>query len=145
MSSTSGVHRRHGLHILHEPRIKATGEANGLLSNITKSVNLIFVHGLCGSAMLSWTHPRSKEFWPSWLHEEAEYENVRISTFGYDACFKNLLAPVNILGISDFAKQLLDALDLHFDKYGDVGYPTTAFLTLEPHYFRWAQYGWIGR
>jgi hypothetical protein len=142
MSSTSDV-RPHGLQILHEP--KATREAEGFHSNNTKSVDLIFIHGLCGSAMLSWTHPISKEFWPSWLHEEAEYENVRISTFGYDVSFRNLLAPANILGISDFAKQLLDALDLHFHKYGEVGNPTADLLIVEPRYFCWAQYGWIGR
>lgn len=34
--------------------------------------------------------------------------------------FKNIFTPKNALGISDFAKQLIDALDLRYDKYGDV-------------------------
>ena len=83
-------------------------------------MELIFVHGLGGSAKETWTHANSNGFWPSWLHEDNRFDNVRISTFGYDANFKNVLAPQNALGIADFAKQLLDSLDLHFHKYGDV-------------------------
>jgi hypothetical protein len=83
-------------------------------------VELIFVHGLGGSAKDTWTHAESKGFWPSWLHDDNRFDNVRISTFGYDANFKNVFAPQNALGITDFAKQLLDSLDVHFHKYGDV-------------------------
>ena len=114
-SSTPANHL-FGLHIWHEPRIMPTGT----LSSIAKTVELIFVHGLGGSARQTWTHEDTNRFWPSWLHEDDRFNNVRISTFGYDANFERILAPQNALGISDFAKQLLDSLDGHFSKYGEV-------------------------
>jgi hypothetical protein len=43
-----------------------------------------------------------------------------LTTFGYDAKFRNLIAPENALGITDFAMQLLARLRLHYHKYGDV-------------------------
>ena len=32
----------------------------------------------------------------------------------------NIFAPTNALGIPDFAKQLLDSLDLRYEAYSDV-------------------------
>jgi hypothetical protein len=83
---------------------------------------LVFLHGLGGSAIGTWTHPASNTFWPTLLHQDERFANVRIATFGYDAEFKNPLEPTNALGISEFAKQLLDGLDLFYDRpdYGDV-------------------------
>lgn len=103
-----------GLRILHEPRIPVTGAPQ-------PSVELIFVHGLGGSAKATWTHENG--FWPSWLHEDNRFDRVRISTFGYDANFRNVLTPQNAMGIPDFATQLLDSLDVHFHKHGDVVSP----------------------
>ena len=91
----------------------------------TKIVSIVFVHGLGGSAKETWTHYPSKIFWPTLLHEDDRFANVRISTFGYDADFKNIFAAKNVLGIPDFAKQLLDVLDLHYDEYGDVNITET--------------------
>ena len=101
-----------GLYVLHQPRIVVLEE--------TKAVDLVFVHGLGGSAKETWTHANTNGFWPSWLHEDTRFDYVRISTFGYNANFKNVLAPQNALGIADFAEQLLDSLDGHFHKYGNV-------------------------
>ena len=101
-----------GLRVLHQPQI--------LVPEETKAVDLIFVHGLGGSAKETWTHANTNGFWPSWLHEDTRFDYVRISTFGYNANFKNVLAPQNALGIADFAEQLLDSLDGHFHKYGNV-------------------------
>jgi len=97
-----------GLQVLHEPE------------QPNHAINIIFVHGLGGSAKETWTHPETKEFWPTWLQSEEGLENTRIMTFGYDSYYKNIFAPSNVLGIADFAEQLLDALDLHFAKYGNV-------------------------
>jgi len=118
--SPSPVDRLFGLRVLHEPRTTVTGETQTSPSLNTKTVELIFVHGLGGSAKETWTHPDSNGFWPDWLHDDNRFSNVRISTFCYNANFKNVLAPQNALGIADFAKQLLDSLDLHFNKYRDV-------------------------
>jgi hypothetical protein len=106
-SSSEG---RLGLMVLHEPHPHAT-----------TVVNIIFVHGLGGSAIGTWTSTTaSQTFWPALLHEDSRLANARISTFGYDANFKNILAAKNALGIDDFAGQLLDGLDSHYGKYGDV-------------------------
>ena len=107
-TSTSSGHSI-GLRVLHEPREMTSG-----------TVDVIFVHGLGSSATETWTHCPSNTFWPTLLHEDDGFANVRVLTFGYDANFGNIFAPKNTLDISDFAKQLLDALDLHYDKYGDV-------------------------
>src|SRR5438552_2831535 len=97
ITSTDGptppADRIFGLRVLHEP-----GETQTFPSN-TKIVELIFVHGLGGSAKDTWTHAHSHGFWPDWLHEDSRFNNVRISTFGYNANFKNVLAPQNALGI----------------------------------------------
>lgn len=108
-SSSEG---RLGLSVLHEPHPGAT-----------PAVSIIFVHGLGGSAINTWTNTAST-FWPSFLHDDDRLANVRISTFGYDADFRNILAAKNALGIADFAGQLLDGLDSHYGKYGNVSTPS---------------------
>ena len=109
-NAASSSEGRLGLRVLHEPHPQAT-----------TVVNIIFVHGLGGSALSTWTSTTaSKTFWPTLLHEDSRLANARISTFGYDADFKNILAAKNALGIADFADQLLDGLDSHYGKYGDV-------------------------
>ena len=89
------------------------------------TVNLIFVHGLGGSAIETWTHHPSETCWLILLHRDARFPNVRIATFGYEADFKNILAPNSALGIPDFAKQLLNHLGLYYDdpEHGDVRTP----------------------
>jgi hypothetical protein len=86
----------------------------------SKVIDIIFVHGLGGSARETWTHSSSKAFWPSLLLEDNTFADARISTFGYDANFKNVFGANNVLDISDFAKQLLDRLDLHYERFGEV-------------------------
>lgn len=72
--------------------------------------------------MGTWTHPNG--FWPVWLYEwlseRKKLDNVRIATFGYDADYRNVLGPRNLLGIQDFARQLLDGVDLLYDNHGNV-------------------------
>ena len=112
--------------------------------NTEAIVDIIFIHGLGGSAKGTWTHAESNEFWPAWLHSDSKFKNVRISTFSYDSNYGNILAPKNGLGISDFAKHLLDSLDFHFQKYGDVNNTFQAnSLIAESHHFCIAQHRWI--
>jgi hypothetical protein len=102
-----------GLRVLHEPHTQAT-----------TTVNIIFVHGLGGSSLSTWTSTtRSKAFWPTLLHDDDRLPNARISTFGYDADFKNIFAVDNTLNVAEFAKQLIDGLELHYDTYGNVSVP----------------------
>jgi hypothetical protein len=108
-STSTSSEGRLGLQVLHQPRHGATTQ-----------VAIIFVHGLGGSAIGTWTNTASKSFWPTFLHEDDHLANTRISTFGYDADYKNVLAAKNALGIADFAGQLLDSLDTYYGKYGNV-------------------------
>jgi hypothetical protein len=83
-------------------------------------ITIVFVHGLGGSSTGTWTHSDTKSFWPTWLVEKKGFENVRVTTFGYDGSWSNIGAPRNVLSIASFANQLLDALDLHYIEYGNV-------------------------
>ncbi|KAF8858537.1 hypothetical protein BDZ45DRAFT_714474 [Acephala macrosclerotiorum] len=68
-------------------------------------VDLIFVHGLGGASIRTWSWKRDpQKFWPSWLGQEADVCNSRIFTFGYEADIFGDNTPLNIL---DFAKALL--------------------------------------
>jgi hypothetical protein len=83
-------------------------------------VDIIFVHGLGGSARKTWTHAQSKQCWPLWLYRHKHIDNIRLFTFGYDATWEKIWAPRNSLGIKDFAHQLLDCLNLHYAFSGNV-------------------------
>lgn len=78
-------------------------------------VDLIFVHGLGGAPMKTWSWQRDPQnFWPAWLGQEAELCNSRIFTFGYNADFSGQHTSLNIL---DFAKELL----FRMKTYSNVG------------------------
>ena len=82
-------------------------------------LNIIFVHGLGGSAYGTWTHQQTKSFWPPWLSKVNGLENARIMTFGYDSSWNKVWAN-NVLDIHDIAKQLVHELWLHYPDHGDV-------------------------
>jgi hypothetical protein len=110
-SGSDGVEaNRMGLQLLHEPQTR-TGP---------NTIDVIFVHGLGGSAKGTWTHPETNGFWPTWLLEKEGFKNVRIATFGYNADYQNIFSPRNDLDIDDFSKQLLEAMFLDYHKHGDV-------------------------
>ena len=68
-------------------------------------VDFIFVHGLGGSSLRTWSFGRNPEnFWPLWLTKEPELSHVRIFSFGYNANFRG---GSTSLHITDFAKDLL--------------------------------------
>jgi hypothetical protein len=81
--------------------------------------NIVFVHGLGGSARGTWSHEVGS-FWPAWLPAVNGLENCRIMTFGYDADWTKLWKPNNVLDISDFGKQLLEDLYQHYSNCGNV-------------------------
>ncbi|KAJ5958775.1 NACHT and WD domain protein [Penicillium vulpinum] len=75
--------------------------------------DLIFVHGLGGSSLKTWSHNRNIEkFWPPWLGSEVGLSNTRIFTFGYNA---SLTQKSPILSILDFAKDLLFQIKMYHD------------------------------
>ncbi|KAL8798259.1 MAG: hypothetical protein Q9182_006820 [Xanthomendoza sp. 2 TL-2023] len=69
------------------------------------SGDLIFVHGLGGSAIKTWSWKRdAAKFWPAWLNDDEELHKFRVFTFGYNSNFKGSGTNLNI---TDFAKDLL--------------------------------------
>ncbi|OIW35531.1 hypothetical protein CONLIGDRAFT_666106 [Coniochaeta ligniaria NRRL 30616] len=67
--------------------------------------DVVFVHGLGGSAWRTWCWDRElRNFWPEWLVEDEPFLAYRISTFGYNARFKGAATNLDII---DFAKDLL--------------------------------------
>ena len=84
------------------------------------ALNVIFVHGLGGSAYGTWTHELTKSFWPPWLSKLNGLENARIMTFGYDSSWNKIWTASNILDIPDFARQLVNELWLLYGNHGDV-------------------------
>jgi hypothetical protein len=98
-----------GLQLLHETRTTDW--------DLDRTVDIIFVHGLGRSARKTWTHKRTNNFWPSWLHESYGFENCRIFMFGYDANINILKKGGNTLELRDFANSLVDAIDLNYYRY----------------------------
>jgi hypothetical protein len=87
-------------------------------ASLATLIDVIFIHGLGGSSRGTWTHPKAG-FWPTWLQKKGGLENLRISTFGYDANW-NPTKRSNALGIADFARKLLMELKLHYTTSGNV-------------------------
>jgi hypothetical protein len=94
---------KYGLQPVYEPQAKS-------------QVDIIFVHGLGGSAKGAWTHEVGG-FWPLWLQHKPELQNARILVFGYDADWKKAWKPGSILGVAEIATQLLQQLFHHCQKY----------------------------
>jgi hypothetical protein len=77
------------------------------------TVNLIFVHGLGGSARGTWTHPKNaRAFWPAWLSEIEDLKDARVFAYGYDADWLAVGRPNTTLNISNFGTQLLNDIFL---------------------------------
>ncbi|KAI9774250.1 MAG: hypothetical protein M1839_001752 [Geoglossum umbratile] len=114
-----------------EPHPSLSHDALGLhlvYDNSDPSGDIIFVHGLGGTAGKTWSWKRDLEyFWPVWLAEEEALSSYRIYTFGYNSNFKSAGTNLNIL---DFAKDLLFQM-LTFSEglsSAPVGHRTTIFV-----------------
>ncbi|GAB1318190.1 NACHT and WD domain-containing protein, variant [Madurella fahalii] len=67
--------------------------------------DIIFVHGLGGSAFRTWSWKRNPEnFWPTWLSRDEHLGSCRVLTFGYNSNFKGDARGLDVI---DFAKDLL--------------------------------------
>jgi hypothetical protein len=108
--------RLFGLWLLPNPQVDKLSVA----AESPTTIDVVFVHGLGGSARQTWTHGASKQFWPLWLYRLDAFQNVRLFTFGYDAEWQTFGGPRNALDIRGFAHQLLDDLSLHYRRDGDV-------------------------
>jgi hypothetical protein len=117
--------------------------------------DLIFVHGLGGSPMRTWSYNRDiQNFWLPWLGSEPGLSDSRIFTFGYNAHFAQQSTTLTIL---DFAKDLLfrlktycSASDDEMKLIGQVGkplllrlsYATANAANLEPNHLHCTLNGW---
>jgi pimeloyl-ACP methyl ester carboxylesterase len=93
--STSPGQDQLGLHVVHRPQG-------------TPRADVVFVHGLGGSSIKTWSKDRDIEyFWPmKFLPHEQDINTARIFTFGYNANFRPGSGK-NRWSILDFAKDLL--------------------------------------
>jgi hypothetical protein len=92
-SSSSNAFGPYGLTLLHAPS--------------EPLVDLIFVHGLRGGSVKTWSkHEDIQYFWPqAWLPQEPDLQHARIHTFGYNSDWGERRE--SILNVHDFGKDLL--------------------------------------
>ncbi|VUC28138.1 unnamed protein product [Clonostachys rosea] len=105
-SHTSSVERRNnvevvskgplGLHLLH--------------ASPEPLIDLIFVHGLKGDSIKTWTRNGDlKTYWPqAWLPMEDGLKNTEIFTFGYDSNWTS--SRPSFLNVHDFGQSLLEEM-----------------------------------
>ena len=87
-----GETNNYGIKILHDPS--------------SAVLDIVFVHGLTGSAYSTWLHEDSGKHWPRDLIKN-DISDARVMTFGYDTDASYFWEQD---GISDHAKDLLDKL-----------------------------------
>lgn len=98
-----------GLNVLYEP-------------DELRVADVIFVHGLGGSSISTWTKNGDEEtFWPQkYLPSEPGLARTRILTFGYAAFFLSQNSSRK-MSIMDFARSLLGSLKSEIELgFGDV-------------------------
>jgi hypothetical protein len=72
-------------------------------------LDIVFVHGLTGSAYSTWLHKGSGKHWPRDLIKN-DIEDARVMTFGYDADVARFWGQAAQDGISGYANDLLGKL-----------------------------------
>jgi serine/threonine protein kinase len=100
-----------GLEIMGKPQV---------YSSFPLIVDIIFVHGFGGSAKGTWTHPKSRGFWPLWLSKHKGLEHTRVLAFGYDSDIAYAQQPNGNLSLDSLANQLLTDLASHYFDNGEV-------------------------
>ena len=89
--------------------------------NLRPCGDIIFVHGLGGTARKTWSWKNNLDhFCPVWLAEEDELLSYRILTYGYNTNFKGAGTNLNII---DFAKDLLFQMLVFSDGLGEDSVP----------------------
>jgi len=73
------------------------------------TIDIVFIHGLTGSAYTTWLREKSGVHWPRDLLKN-DLKDARIMTFGYDADVVNFWKHAAQDGISGYANDLLGSL-----------------------------------
>jgi hypothetical protein len=108
-----------GLNVIYDP-----GE--------DRRADIVFVHGLGGSSISTWTKDGDEtKFWPQkFLASEPGLSNTRIFSFGYTAFYLDAKSSSE-LSITDFARSLLADLKNEPERtLGQVSSPTSACTRL---------------
>jgi hypothetical protein len=73
-------------------------------------VDFIFVHGLRGGSRKTWCQDDDPQlFWPGeWLPQDPEFQNVRISTFGYNSNWMS--TKETFLDVHHFGRALINEM-----------------------------------
>ena len=71
--------------------------------------SIIFVHGLTGGQLSTWTVSGATDAWPCALLPD-DIPDARISAFGYDADVVNMLGPAGQNRIRHHARNLLSGI-----------------------------------
>jgi hypothetical protein len=72
-------------------------------------IDVVFIHGLTGSAYSTWLHKDSGVHWPRDLMK-SDLSHARIMTFGYDGDIARFWGQAAQDGISGYANDLLGKL-----------------------------------
>lgn len=75
------------------------------LRSTNEDESIVFVHGLTGNRVNTWTHQDPQIFWPKDLLAE-DLETARIVTFGYDADIVNALDTASSNTLRDHGNSL---------------------------------------
>jgi hypothetical protein len=96
------------------PNVDHLGEKDNygikvLYSSASAVIDIIFIHGLTGSAYTTWLHEGSGVHWPRDLLKN-DLKDARIMTFGYDADVVNFWNHAAQDGVTGYANDLLGSL-----------------------------------
>lgn len=120
LASTSSITPIHRRYTTGEKDLEAPLGLNYIHGTSEPSADIIFVHGLGGSSLKTWSWERNPDvFWPAWLINEEGLCNFRVFSYGYNANFRN---PENPISIMDFSKSLLIGMKAYGrEKVDDIG------------------------
>lgn len=80
-------------------------------SDMPPKLDVIFVHGLGGDGLTTWTRRGSNDFWPEWLAEDLP--PVRVWSLTYPASATKWTTRGEGMALPDRAANLIDALRCH--------------------------------
>jgi len=109
LGSDSGLAANRGQPVEKDEEAKGSLGLNLLYDPADPVVDFVFVQGLGGGSRKTWSKSSNiKHFWPRWLAQDSDFQDVRIHSFGYNSDWASMKQDVS--NISDFALSLLNAL-----------------------------------